>query len=32
MQGVFTGMITPKEGLDEITRKVNKVLDELYEE
>lgn len=32
MQGVFTGMITPEEGLDEITRKVNKLLDELYEE
>ncbi len=32
MQGVVTGMITPKEGLDELTRKVNKVLDELYEE
>ena len=31
MQGVFTGMITPKEGLNEITRKVNKLLDELYE-
>ena len=32
MQGVFTGMLTPKEGLDEIARKVNKVLDELYGE
>ena len=32
MQGVFTGELTAKEGLDEIARKVNKVLDEHYEE
>jgi multiple sugar transport system substrate-binding protein len=30
MQGVFTGELTAKEGLDEVTNKVNKLLDEFY--
>lgn len=32
MQGVVIGELTAKEGLDEITNKVNKLLDEYYEE
>ncbi|MBA7552652.1 hypothetical protein ES705_45222 [subsurface metagenome] len=32
MQGVVTGELTAKEGLDEVARKVNKLLDEYYEE
>ena len=32
MQGVFTGELTAKEGLDEVANKVNKLLDEYYEE
>ena len=30
MQGVFTGQLTAKEGLDEVANKVNKLLDEFY--
>jgi len=30
MQGVFTGQLTAKEGLDEVASKVNKLLDEFY--
>jgi len=32
MQGAVTGELTAKEALDEMTRKVNKLLDEYYEE
>ncbi|MBA7547801.1 hypothetical protein ES705_40237 [subsurface metagenome] len=32
MQGVFTGELTPKEGLDIVVKRVNKLLDDYYEE
>lgn len=32
MQGVFTGQLTPKEGLDIVVERVNKLLDDYYEE
>jgi len=32
MQGVFSGELTPKEGLNIFTNKINKLLDEYYEE
>jgi multiple sugar transport system substrate-binding protein len=32
MQGVFVGELTPKEGLDIVADKVNKLLDDYYEE
>ena len=32
MQGVFSGELEPKEGLDILTEKINKLLDEYYEE
>lgn len=32
MQGVFIGELTPKEGLDIVAEKVNKLLDDYYEE
>lgn len=32
MQGVFIGELTPKEGLDIVADKINKLLDEFYEE
>lgn len=32
MQGVFTGELTPQEGLDIVVEKVNKFLDDYYEE